>query len=408
MKNLVIIGTVFPEPSSTAAGKRMLQLIDLFLEMNFRISFLSAATLAEFSHQFQNTHVEYFNIKLNDESFDDLIKEISPDIVLYDRYISEEQFGWRVSKICPDAMTILDTEDLHFLRKAREIAFKKSGNLDEVDFISDIFKREMASILRCDLSLIISEYEINILIEKFKVDQSILHYVPIYVDKINKSETSFSDRKDFVSIGNFLHEPNWQTVLQLKKIWPFIKSKIPKAKLNIYGAYVPEKAKQLYNEKDGFLIKGRAESVEDVFNESRILLAPIPFGAGIKGKLLDSMTLGLPNITTTIGAEGMHGNLPWNGAIEDNPDAFVQKAIEFYTDEHLWKMAQENGYKILENRFLKDQFSAVFKEKILEISADLKNHRTENYLGQILNHHTLQSTKYMSQWISEKNKKANG
>lgn len=408
MKNLVIIGTVFPEPSSTAAGKRMLQLIDLFLQMNFRISFLSAATFSEFSHQFQNTQVEYFNIKLNDESFDDLIKEISPDIVLYDRYISEEQFGWRVSKICPDAMTILDTEDLHFLRKAREIAFKKSGNLDDVDLISDIFKREIASILRCDLSLIISEYELSLLIEKFKVDPSILHYVPIYVDKIIKSEISFSDRKDFVSIGNFLHEPNWQTVLQLKKMWPFIKSKIPKAKLNIYGAYVPEKAKQLYNEKDGFLIKGRAESVEEVFNESRILLAPIPFGAGIKGKLLDSMTLGLPNITTTIGAEGMHGNLPWNGAIEDNPDIFVQKAVEFYTDEHLWKMAQENGYKILENRFLKDQFSAVFKEKILEVSADLKKHRTENYLGQILNHHTLQSTKYMSQWISEKNKKANG
>ena len=148
-------------------------------------------------------------------------------------------------------------------------------------------------------------------------------------------------------------------------------------------------------------------SVEVVFNESRILLAPIPFGAGIKGKLLDSMTLGLPNITTIMGAEGMHGNLPWNGAIEDNPDAFVQKAVEFYTDEHLWKMAQENGYKILENRFLKDQFSAVFKEKILEVSADLKKHRTENYLGQILNHHTLQSTKYMSQWISEKNRMRN-
>ena len=407
MKNLVIIGTVFPEPSSTAAGRRMLQLIDLFLEMNFRISFLSAATLSEFSHQFQNTEVEYFNIKLNDDSFDELIQEISPEIVMYDRYISEEQFGWRVSKICPEAMTILDTEDLHFLRKAREIAFKKSGNLDDVDLISDIFKREMASILRCDLSLIISEYEINILIEKFKVDPSILHYVPIYLDKIIKSEISFSDRKDFVSIGNFLHEPNWQTVLQLKKIWPFIKTKIPKAKLNIYGAYVPEKAKQLHNEKDGFLIKGRAESVEDVFNESRILLAPIPFGAGIKGKLLDSMTLGLPNITTTIGTEGMHGNLPWNGAIEDNLDAFVQKAVEFYTDEHLWKMAQENGYKILENRFLKDRFSAVFKGKILEISADLKKHRTENYLGQILNHHTLQSTKYMSQWISEKNKMRN-
>lgn len=405
LKNLAVIGTVFPEPNSTAAGSRMLQLIDLFLEMNFKISFLSAATLSDFSHQFQNSNVEYFNIKLNDDSFDDLIQEISPEIVMYDRYISEEQFGWRVSKSCPDAMTILDTEDLHFLRKAREVAFKKSGNLDDVDFISDIFKREMASILRCDLSLIISEFEMKLLIEKFKIDPCILHYIPLLIDKIKKSEISFLERKDFVSIGNFLHEPNWQTVLQLKKIWPLIKSKLPKSNIQIYGAYLPEKAKQLHNEKEGFLIKGRAESVEEVFNESRILLAPIPFGAGIKGKLLDSMQFGLPNITSTIGAEGMHGNLPWNGEIKNDLSEFTEAAIQLYQNENTWNIAQENGYTIVEQRFLKTLFQDKFIEKINRLLENLVQHRQKNFLGQILQHQTLQSTKYMSRWIEEKNKR---
>ena len=126
MKNLVIIGTVFPEPQSTAAGSRMLQLMDLFLEMGFKINFLSAANFSEFSHDFQNLTIEFFNIKLNEDSFDALILKLNPSVILYDRYISEEQFGWRVAKVCPDAMTILATEDLHFLRIARENAFKNN------------------------------------------------------------------------------------------------------------------------------------------------------------------------------------------------------------------------------------------------------------------------------------------
>ncbi|NRS93715.1 glycosyltransferase involved in cell wall biosynthesis [Chryseobacterium sp. 16F] len=404
MKNLVIIGTVFPEPNSTAAGTRMLQLIDLFLEMDFKIKFLSAASLSEFSHPFDDDDVEYLPIKLNDDSFDNLLKEISPEIVVYDRYISEEQFGWRVAKSCPEAMTILETVDLHFLRKARENSIKKNGNLEHVEFITDVFKREMASIFRCDLSLIISDYEMTLLTEKFKLDASILHYIPMFVSEINKSTIPFSERRDFVSIGNFLHEPNWQTVLQLKKIWPSIKSKIPEAKLNIYGAYLPEKAKQLHNEKEGFLIKGRANSVQEIFEKSRILLAPIPFGAGIKGKLLDSMMYGLPNVTSEIGAEGMHGTLPWNGEITDDFQQFGVAAIDLYKNENRWNIAQENGYKLLENRFQKVEFAASFKEKIEEISKNLKPHRDRNFLGQIFQHQSLQSTKYMSLWITEKNK----
>lgn len=405
MKNLVIIGTVFPEPNSTAAGTRMLQLIELFLEMNFKINFLSAANISEFSHQFQNLEVEFFNIQLNDDSFDDLIEKIAPEIVLFDRYISEEQFGWRVAKVCPEAMTVLETVDLHFVRKARENAFKKSEKLEILDLQTDIFKREMASLFRCDLSLIISEFEMKLLEETYKLDGSILHYIPMFVDEICRSKIPFSERKNFISIGNFLHEPNWQTVLQLKKIWPSIKVKLPKANIHIYGAYLPEKAKQLHNDKEGFLIKGRAESVKKVFDESRVLLAPIPFGAGIKGKLLDSMQFGLPSITTETGAEGMHGDLSWNGEIKEDLTEFAEAAIQLYQDENSWNLAQKNGYRILENRFSKRKFADEFKEKIKEISNNLKKHREKNYFGQILQYHTLQSTKYMSQWIAEKNRK---
>ena len=382
----------------------MIQLMDLFLTQNYQITFLSTASVSENSFDLSSKNISFQNIVLNDSSFDELIKNLNPEIVIFDRFTTEEQFGWRVSEQVPNAVKILDTEDLHFLRNAREKAFRQNKNLENSDLINDVFKRELASILRCDLSLIISEFEMNLLIEKFKIDENILFYLPLF-GEAKKSETSFSERKNFISIGNFLHEPNWQTVLQLKKLWKDIKKQLPEAEIHIYGAYASEKVFQLHNEKEGFIIKGRAENVESVFSQAKVLVAPIPFGAGIKGKLLESMQFGLPNVTSAVGAEAMQGNHDWNGFITDNETEFVEKAVLLYQDENLWQKSQENGYKIVENRFKKELFEPHFIHKIQEISENLESHRNQNFLGQILQHHTLQSTKYLSKWIEEKNKK---
>ena len=406
--HLVIIGTVWPEPTSTAAGTRMLQIIEVFLKDKYKITFLSSASKGDNSFDLESIGVQTKSIQLNDSSFDVLITELNPKIVLFDRFMMEEQYGWRVAENCPNALRILDTEDLHFLRKAREIAFKQNRELAFKDYISDVFKRELACIYRCDLSLIISEFEMQLLTETFKVDNSLLHYLPFMVEALNEkafdSFPKFEERNHFVSIGNFLHEPNWQTVLQLKKLWKSIKKVLPEAEMHIYGAYVSEKAKQLHNNKEGFIIKGRAESVEKVFNLAKILLAPIPYGAGLKGKLLESMQLGLPNVTTKVGAEAMHGNLDWNGCITDSDEEFIEKAIELYLNEELWNTAQKNGIELVNQRFEKALFEADFVTKINDLLLSLNSHRNQNFLGQLFQHQSLQSTKYMSKWIELKNK----
>ncbi|BCY29367.1 glycosyltransferase family 4 protein [Flavobacterium okayamense] len=403
-KHLVIIGTVWPEPNSTAAGSRMLQLITLFQKQNFKITFLCSASKTDFSFDLEKLNIVTDSIELNSESFNNQIALLQPDVVLYDRFMTEEQYGWRVKEVCPNALTIIDTEDLHFLRKAREIAFKQNRELVFEDYISDVFKRELASIYRCDLSLIISEHEMKLLTQTFKVDATLLHYLPFLVDVINTNHPNFSERAHFVSIGNFLHEPNWQTVLQLKKLWKSIKKELPEAELHIYGAYATEKVFQLHNEKEGFLVKGRANSVGEVFSYARVLLAPIPFGAGLKGKLLESMQFGLPNVTSTIGAESMQFENLWNGFITDDEKDFVAKAIELYSDENLWNEFQQNGYAILENKFKTNLFQNEFSNKIDYLLNNLKEHRQQNFLGQVFQHQSLQSTKFMSKWIELKNK----
>lgn len=407
---VLIIGTVWPEPNSTAAGNRMLQIIEQFQLQNWKVVFASAATKSEFMVDLKAINVATTKIELNNPSFDDFVTKINPAIVLFDRFMIEEQFGWRVAENCPDCLRILDTEDLHFLRNARLEAFKKNTIANEKDYLqSDLAKREIASIYRCDISLIISEMEMNVLTNVFKIDQKMLHYIPFLLNKISENDVvnfpTFEERNHFITIGNFRHEPNWNAVLYLKEtIWPLIRKQLPKAEMHVYGSYVTAKATQLNNSKEGFLIKGRVENAKEVIKNAKILLAPLRFGAGIKGKLTDAMECGTPSITTSIGAEAMHGNLDWNGIITDNPQDFAKAAVSLYLEKEKWELAQKNGIKIINACYNKTQFGTLFIEKIKATQNDLENHRMANFIGEMLQHQTMKSTKYMSKWIEEKNK----
>jgi glycosyltransferase involved in cell wall biosynthesis len=243
----------------------------------------------------------------------------------------------------------------------------------------------------------------------FKIDKALLYYLPFLLEPISVSTfeklPSFEERKDFVFIGNFLHEPNWNAVQYLKEtIWPLIRKQLPQAVLNIYGAYPSQKVLQLHQPKEGFLIKGRAPKAQEVVANARIVLAPLRFGAGVKGKLIEAMQCGTPSVTTTIGAESMHGDLPWNGFITDNPQVFADEAVQLYNGKKLWLEAQYNGLAIINQRYSKAQFEEDFKKQILFLQTNLQQHRLTNFIGAMLQHHTLSSTKYMSRWIEAKNK----
>ena len=410
MQQLLIIGFVWPEPNSSAAGGRMLQLISLFKEEGYSITFASPAQDSDFMVDLKEYGVDKKSIALNCSSFDLFVKELNPNVVLFDRFMMEEQFGWRVAENCPNALRLLDTEDLHCLRLARQKAFKENRLFQTSDLMTEeVAKREIASILRCDLSLMISEFEMELLTTTFKIDKSLLYYLPFLLEPITvttfKKLPSFEEREDFVFVGNFLHEPNWNAVQYLNEtIWPLIRKQLPQAVLNVYGAYPSQKVLQLHQPKEGFLIKGRAPKAQDVVSSARVVLAPLRFGAGVKGKLIEAMQCGTPSITTTIGAESMHGDLPWNGLITDSPEVFANEAVQLYNDKKSWIEAQHNGLAIINQRYSESFFVEDFKKKTLFLQANLQQHRLTNFMGSMLQHHTLNSTKYMSRWIEAKNK----
>ncbi|PTX43140.1 glycosyltransferase involved in cell wall biosynthesis [Christiangramia gaetbulicola] len=412
MPRLLVIGYVWPEPASSAAGARMMQLIEFFKKENCEITFATTAKETENKIDLSSLGIDQVKIKLNDPEFDDFLKGLMPEIVLFDRFMMEEQFGWRVDSICPETIKILDTEDLHFLRNARQQAFKEKSNAEDIYKNSELAKREIAAIYRSDLSLIISEPEMELLRSDFRIPDEILFFLPFMLDPITENEQKelpgFSERKDFISIGNFLHEPNWNAVLFLKeKIWPELRKQLPAAKMNVFGAYPSQKVLNLHNPKENFLVHGWAEDANLVMKNSRVCLAPIQFGAGLKGKLVEAMKNGTPSVTTSIGAEGISDLEKWNGYITNDVQAFIENSKELYNNEELWREKQNTGFEIYNERFNLNSHQERLRKVLSQIKTNSEEHRNSNFTGKMLKHHLHKSTYFMSRFIEEKNRNKN-
>jgi len=429
MKTLLVIGYVWPEPNSSAAGSRMLQLLKAFQQQGYAIVYVSPAEESDHAVDLSQLNIRSERIELNNASFDAFVAQLNPQAVMFDRFMMEEQFAWRVERQCPQALRILDSEDLHFLRHARHAALK-AGASDVVMpqpryLYSDLAKREIAAILRCDITLTISEFEMELLQQHFNIPAHILHYCPFMLEQAHadSERPAFAQRQHFVSIGNFRHEPNWDAVRYLKQqIWPRIRQQLPQAELHIYGAYPPKKATQLHNESQGFLVKGWAEDALAVVAEARVMLAPLRFGAGLKGKLIDAALCHTPAVTTTIGAEGMYvtpaqqadgasvalnsSKLTDAALVADDPDAYAQAAVTLYQQAQRWQQASDAASRVIAERFA---FTAHAERLALQVDAtlgDLEQRRQRNFYGAMLRHHSLKSSQYMSQWIEVKNRLA--
>ena len=407
----------------------MMELLALFRGQGWQVIFASAAALSEHRADLSSLHIAEKSIALNSDSFDHYVAQFQPDMVLFDRFFSEEQFGWRVEKACPTALRVLDTSDLHSLRYARHALLKQvqqtcvseaeRNGVGAVEASADILatmmarddmaQREIASIYRCDLTLMISSFEMRLLQEQFAMPAVLLHHCTLmshFRPAQSAADTpKFEQRQHFLSIGNFRHAPNWDSVLWLKHaIWPRIRLALPQAQLHVLGAYPPPKATALHNAQQGFHVLGWVGDSLAYMTQARVCLAPLRFGAGIKGKLADAMLCGTPSVTTAIGSEGMCDELPWAGTIAQTTDGFASAAISLYQHASEWQEAQMHGRQIIQTYFNPEEAGRNLLARLASAKLQQNDNREKNFTGLMLRHHLHKSTQYMSQWIAEKNK----
>ncbi|WP_105102510.1 glycosyltransferase [Microbulbifer pacificus] len=400
-KCALLIAKQWPEPASTAAGRRTLDILDLLAEAGYRIEIASPAQPTPFQ---SSTGYGEHQIAVNDESFDHWVRAQNPSLVIYDRFVMEEQFGWRVREQCPHAVTLLDTSDFHSLREARHLALKSGQPLN---LFHPIAEREVAAMARCDLTIMISRVEVALLKQHFCLPDWQLHYLPFLVRELPDTHTlpDFDTRRHLVMIGGFKHAPNRDaTTWFAKEIWPRLHELLPGVECHIYGAYSDHAMHRLSAPSTGLRVIGRAEDALTTLSRYRLNLAPLRFGAGQKGKILDGWLSGTPTVTTPVGAESMAAENDWGYSLSDDPDQFAETVAHLYRDKSAWHQVRNAGTRALAAGFSYPQHATAFIERLESIAADLDAHRNRNIWGRILRRTEHRAEEFMSRWIEAKNK----
>ena len=414
---------VWPEPKSSAAGVRIDRLIRFFNHVGWSVHISSFAEISDHSIEYAHAHVYHLNP--NSPHTLDSIRAIDPDIVVFDRFIVEEQFGWQVAEACPRAVRILDTEDMHGLREARRLSLRHHSHemLWKQDFM--IFEdtlanptslRELASMYRVHLNLMVSRDEMDLVGKYYHVDDTYLYYLPLVSEEWKKRTTSNQNieskdvRNHCVFIGNYKHAPNRDAVHHLcTNLWPHIRKRVPNLELHIYGAYADRDIQKLANKSLGITIKGRASDVGTVMNEYFLQLAPLRFGAGIKGKILEAIISQLPTITTPIGNEGLKEytfGFGFPGEIAESDNEFIEKTVSLTQNNHRYQQHVETAGLISE-QLIRDAIEFGYEHRLLKHLSDPSF--IEKMLNPSLVHSSFRQTnnlahKYLSKYIAEKNK----
>lgn len=255
-----------------------------------------------------------------------------------------------IRKHSPAAFVILNTSDLHYLRDYRQA--KLAGKFDRKaigDYIEHTKTSELEVIRKCDVSIVMSDTEYSML-QKDLPESDVRHIPLMFVDVTGKNRT-FHERRNILFIGGFPHQPNVDAVLFFcQEIWPMIHCELPDVTFIIIGSSPPEQILEL-DQLSGVSVVGFAQDIAPYFDNIRLSVAPLRYGAGIKGKLGTSLGYGVPSVVTSIAAEGMPLVDGQHVLLADNPSAFAKKVIRLYSDEELWQRLSSSGMRLVQKEY---------------------------------------------------------
>lgn len=262
---------------------------------------------------------------------------------------------------------------------------------------------------RCDLTVMISRVEVELLKQHFCLPHWQLHYLPFLVKQIPDLKTlpGFDEREHLVMIGGFKHAPNRDaTIWFAEQVWPQLHTLLPGVECHVYGAYSDHAMHRLSDPATGFRVHGRTDDALATLARYRLNLAPLRFGAGQKGKILDGWLSGTPTVTTPIGAESMAPVDAWGYLLSDAADQFAATAAQLYQNETAWLGARDAGQQALASEFSYQHHATAFVERLESIAENLQEHRNRNIWGRILQRTEHRAEEFMSRWIEAKNKLA--
>ncbi len=416
----LLICYAWPDPKLSAAGRRTHDVLRLLLLADKNVVIASISQPTPYTRLLESQGVSCHSIALNDSRFDDWILEQQFEGAVLDRFVSFEQFAWRLKKVLPSCMLVLDLQDLHFVRVGRAQSFRKedlSGQWQDLQFPGEwssglssqkeqkLMLRELTCILQADLTLVISRFEKQFL-EDLLGSHARLFFLPFLSPQPQALDVleHRSGRRGVCFLGNFRHLPNLDAAQVLLKLWPAIRQNVPNdAGLHMGGVFMPAVLSQAHLPEAKIFMEGMVADAKQFLAKHRVLCAPLRFGAGQKGKILEAWEAGLPVVTTPIGLEGMvetrGSELP---DVAHSWEEFIAQTVALLNCEQTWKASQDRGFRALK-QFQSEAFETPFFQA-LEGFLDQRQSVffKQNLVQKILWQNHCLTHKYMSRWIALK------
>ncbi len=342
-RRVLVLDHSTPTPDQDAGSLITFNLLLLLREMDFQVTFIpedNFLNMPEYTSALQRVGIEVLYAP-HVTSVSQHLEEYGCryDLALLFRPSVMQRHIENVRRCCPMAKVLFHTQDLHHLRMKREAQlFNDENRLAEAQEMKLV---ELEAIARADLSIVVSETELELLKSETASDKVCV--LPLILD-IHQTAKLFAERRDIVFVGSFQHPPNTDAVLYfLKEVMPLLRQKLPGVVFNIVGSKCPAEIADFAAED--VVIRGFVEDLNPLLDQMRISVAPLRYGAGIKGKIGTAMAAGLPVVATSLAIEGMGLIGGEHIFVADEPDDFAASIVKLYQQEVEWNRISSNGLR---------------------------------------------------------------
>jgi GT2 family glycosyltransferase/cytochrome c-type biogenesis protein CcmH/NrfG/glycosyltransferase involved in cell wall biosynthesis len=369
-QRLLMIDACMLTPDQDSGSQTAFNLIKIFQSLGYKVTFAPDNLLyvEQYTSDLQRIGVECLYCS-HVSSIASYLENYGPlyDVVYIARLECAEKYIDEVRKSAPQAKIIYDTVDLHYLREVREAKLKNNLELYENALITK--SKELGLMEKADCTLVVSQAEKKLL-ETENPQLKTIQFFPMPRD-IYGAERGFDCRKNILFIGGFQHTPNVDAVLYfVQEIFPLVKGQVKDMKFIIIGSNAPSLVLELASED--VIITGHVPDISDYFNTCKLSIAPLRYGAGIKGKILTSFSYGLPVVATSIAAEGMGIQDGHDVLVADSVNDFAQKIVALYNNQKLWNHISQNSVQTMNERYsmvaVTERFKTLFNSLGVSVS----------------------------------------
>ena len=351
-RQILIIDAETPRPDHDSASLRLLNLMRLLVDDGAHVVFLPADLrhVEGGTERLRRLGIETWHAPFATRPATWLREHGARfDVVMLSRHYVAAEFLPLVRRFAPQARVVFDTVDLHFLRELRGADLAGDAALQRA--AERTRDRELALMRQADATLVVSPVErelLSTLLPDARVD------VVANLHELATTGLPFERRHDLVFVGGFRHPPNVDAVRWFgSEVFPLIHARHPEIRFHCIGMAPPPEVLAL-QAQPGIVVHGHVAELGPYMDGARIALAPLRFGAGVKGKVNLSMAHGQPVVATSCAIEGMHLSDGHDVLVADDAAGFAEAVLRLYGDAALWQRLSEHGRDNIARHFSLD------------------------------------------------------